>query len=116
MSDSETRDYNTQEVIRNLQSLSWGLNLKYLDFDLVEQKLLSGFQNNMSYEDFIKYQAETLAYLNINHPDYAVLAARVLVQRLHEITTEDVLVYAKNLVSFEEKGGRQCSLLNDETY
>ena len=55
MSETETKDYNSEEVIRNLQNLSWGLNLKYLDFDLVEQKLLSGFQNNMNYEDFIKY-------------------------------------------------------------
>jgi hypothetical protein len=57
-----------------------------------------------------------LAYLNINHPDYAILASRVLVQRLHEVTTSDLLSYAQNLVNFEEKGGRTCSLLNDETF
>jgi hypothetical protein len=70
----------------------------------------------MAYDEFIKYQAETLAYLNINHPDYAILASRVLVQRLHETTSPDLVTYAKGLVNFEEKGGRVCSLLNDETF
>lgn len=92
------------------------MNLKYLDFDLVEQKILSGFQNNIPLDDFIKYQAETLAYLNINHPDYAILASWILVQSLHEQTKDDLLEYANNLVNFEEKGGRICSLLNEETY
>lgn len=116
ISENEIKDYNTDEIIRNLRDLSWGLTQTHLDFELVEQKLLSGFQNLMSQDEFIKYQAETLAYLNINHPDYAILASRVLVQRLHEITTPDLITYANNLVNFEEKGKRICSLLNDETY
>lgn len=36
VSDTETKEYNTDEVIRNLKDLSWGLDLRHLDFDLVE--------------------------------------------------------------------------------
>lgn len=70
----------------------------------------------MSKEEFIKYQAETLAYLNLTHPDYALLAARVLVQDLHSNTFEKVEDYADNIYNFSEKGNRKCNLLSDETY
>ena len=70
----------------------------------------------MSMEDFIKYQAETLAYLNLVHPDYALLAARVLVQDLHLNTFDSVEEYADNIYDFHEKGNRKCNLLSDETY
>lgn len=70
----------------------------------------------MTKEEFIKYQAETLAYLNLSHPDYALLAAWVLVQDLHNNTLEDIEQYADNIYNFQEKGNRRCNLLNDETY
>lgn len=57
-----------------------------------------------------------MAYLNLTHPDYALLAARVLVQELHKETFDDVEAYADNIYNFHEKGNRKCNLLSDETY
>jgi ribonucleoside-diphosphate reductase alpha chain len=37
--------------------------------------------------------AETAAYMNIDHPDYARLAARVSVSNLHKVTRERGHVY-----------------------
>lgn len=59
--------------------------------------------------------AETLAYLNINHPDYAILASRVVVKNLHKKTYSDLLAYAKNITNFTDPAGRVCNLLNEET-
>ena len=70
----------------------------------------------MIHSEFIKFQAETLAYLNLTHPDYAILSARVLVQDLHKNTHDCVEAYADNLYQFKEKGDRICSILGEETY
>jgi ribonucleoside-diphosphate reductase subunit M1 len=34
--------------------------------------------------------AETAAYLTCNHPDYAILAARIAISNLHKETTKQV--------------------------
>ena len=96
--------------------LSFDLDEWYLDFNLVESKITAGLSDNMNKTDFINYQAETLAYLNINHPDYAKLACWVLIQELHKNTFDNLSDYVNNLYQFKEKGDWICSLLNEETY
>lgn len=65
LSGNQLRNYNSADIIENLKTLSYDLDLKYLDFELVEQKILDGFSNKMDIDKFITYQAETLAYLNL---------------------------------------------------
>lgn len=104
LDNDQYKEIHIQDILANLRNLCWGLNEAHFDFNLIEQKLLQGISSNMSKEEFIKYQAETLAYLNLVHPDYALLAARVLVQDLHEQTFDDVEKYADNIYNFSEKG------------
>ena len=116
LGNGEHEDHQVADLIDNLRALSFDLSTQHLDFALVEQKLVQGFSANMSRDDFIKYQAETLAYLNLTHPDYALLAARVLVQELHRTTESDLERFADSIYNFSEKGNRKCNLLNDQTY
>jgi len=46
--------------------------------------------------------AETSAYLNILHPDYGRLAARVAVTQLHKSTSESFLETIKILYNYTE--------------
>lgn len=50
--------------------------------------------------------AETSAYLNILHPDYGKLAARVAVTQLNKNTSESFLEVAKTLYFYTEKNGK----------
>lgn len=79
LDNDQYREIHIQDILSNLRNLCWDLNPAHFDFGLIEQKLIQGFSSNMTMEEFVKYQAETLAYLNLVHPDYAILAARVLV-------------------------------------
>lgn len=45
--------------------------------------------NGITTEEIDKLLAETCAYFNMIHPDYSILAARILVSRLHKHTNED---------------------------
>jgi len=49
--------------------------------------------------------AETSAYLNILHPDYGRLAARVSVTKLHKETDESFLNVVKQLYYFIDSTG-----------
>ena len=46
--------------------------------------------------------AETIAYLNILHPDYGKLAARVAVTRLHKDTSDKFMDVIEKLYRYTE--------------
>ena len=82
---------------------------------MVEKKVSQGVTNNMTSDQFTRYLAECLAYLNIKHPDYAILASRVIVRQLHKTTHSCVLEYAKNITNFKDVANRTCHLLAAST-
>ena len=50
--------------------------------------------------------AETIAYLNILHPDYGKLAARVAVTKLHKETHESFKDVIDSMYHYTESNGR----------
>lgn len=81
--NGELEEYSSVKLIAFLKKLSYNLS-SLLDLVMVEEKISKGISNNMSMEQFNRYLAETLAYMNINHPDYSILSARVIVYTLHK--------------------------------
>jgi ribonucleotide reductase alpha subunit len=66
--------------------------------------------------DLDNLAAETCAYMNIIHPDYSKLAARILVSNLHKQTTADFLEVSKRLKDFKDKVGRPAAMLADDVF
>jgi len=69
--------------------------------------------------------ADTCAYMNIVHPDYSKLAARIAVSNLHKETEDDIGKVADILINNKDKQGisiavnilgKLCPLLSDEVY
>lgn len=52
----------------------------------------------------------------IVHPDFSILANRIVVQNLHDSTMEDITEVAKLLMSVKDKAGRPAQLLSDDTF
>lgn len=50
--------------------------------------------------------AETAAYLNILHPDYGKLAARVSVTKLHKETSDSFMEVVSTLYHYTETTGK----------
>lgn len=51
--------------------------------------------------------AETAAYLNILHPDYGRLAARIAVTKLHKETDTSFLEVIKKLYFYRDSTGKR---------
>jgi len=49
--------------------------------------------------------AETCAYMNIIHPHYSILAARISVDRLHKETKESFADIISDLYNYVDKTG-----------
>lgn len=66
--------------------------------------------------DLDNLAAETCAYMNIIHPDYSKLAARIVVSNLHKTTSTNYLEVATRLRNFKDKVGRPAPMLSDEVF
>jgi ribonucleoside-diphosphate reductase subunit M1 len=60
--------------------------------------------------------AETAAYLNILHPDYGKLAARVAVTKLHKETSDLFMDSINLLFNYTESSGECAALISEEVY
>jgi ribonucleoside-diphosphate reductase subunit M1 len=66
--------------------------------------------------DLDNLAAETCAYMNIIHPDYSKLAARILVSNLHKETNESFLEVSKKLRNYTDKFGRPAPMLAEDVF
>ena len=66
--------------------------------------------------DLDNLAAETCAYMNIVHPDYSKLAARIAISNLHKMTDDSFLDVVNKLKHYKDKVGRPASLLADDVY
>jgi len=60
--------------------------------------------------------AETIAYLNILHPDYGKLAAIVAVTKLHKETSESFRDVINSMYHYKESNGDNASLIATDVY
>lgn len=54
--------------------------------------------------------------MNLVHPDYSKLAARVAVSNLHKKTSSSFLEVSNQLLSLKDKAGREAPLLATDVY
>ena len=60
--------------------------------------------------------AETAAQMSVNHPDYAILAARISVSNLHKETKKLFTEVIEDLRNVEGYNGKKKPLIGDQTY
>jgi ribonucleoside-diphosphate reductase alpha chain len=54
--------------------------------------------------------------MNILHPDYSRLAARIAISCLHKMTSDSFLEVVTKLYSFKDKAGRPAPLIADDVF
>ena len=84
-----------------------------MNLELIAGKVMSGIYDGIPTEELDNLAAETCAYLNIVHPDYSILAARISVSNLHKTTKSDFYELIKDLNTYTDEQGRNAKLVND---
>ena len=100
-------------ITERLSTLMDGLNTGYVNLDLVVAKVMQGIYDGVTTEVLDNLSAETCAYMNIVHPDYSKLAARIVVSNLHKKTHDDFLQVLVRLREYKDKQGREAPLVNE---
>jgi ribonucleoside-diphosphate reductase alpha subunit len=86
--DGTLEPFDGDKIRNRLTSLSNGLDPRFLNFTALGDAIVRGMYPNVTSTEIDVLAAETAASLSTQHPDYARLAARILVTQNHKATPE----------------------------
>ncbi|MBK8669855.1 MAG: ribonucleoside-diphosphate reductase subunit alpha [Saprospiraceae bacterium] len=104
------------KVTARINKLCYGLNSKFIDPIEISKKVIQGLYDGVRTTDLDNLAAETAASMAANHPDYAILAARIAVSNLHKNTEKSFSVTMESLYNYiDPKTGGPAGLIGTET-
>ena len=89
------------------------LNVKYTT---LAQKIIDRLYDGIPTEQIDELTAQQCASLITTHPDYGILASRILVSNHHKNTDEKYIDVVSKLYNFKDIHGEQSSLVNKELF
>jgi ribonucleoside-diphosphate reductase alpha chain len=89
-------DVKYDKIGLRLKKLTYGLS-SYVNTDLIAQKTISQIKSGITTKEIDNLAAEISAAKIIDHPDYSILSARLLITRLHKETDKKFSIVVKKL-------------------
>ncbi|KAJ6421813.1 hypothetical protein OIU84_029082 [Salix udensis] len=115
--DGRQETVHFDKITARLKKLSYGLSSDHCDPVLVSQKVCAGVYKGVTTSQLDELAAETAAAMTANHPDYASLAARIVVSNLHKNTHKSFSETIKIMYNhFNERSGLKAPLIADDVY
>lgn len=115
--DGRQESVHFDKITARLKKLSYGLNADHCDPVLVAQKVCAGVYKGVTTSQLDELAAETAAALTANHPDYALLAARIAVSNLHKNTKKSFSETVKIMFNHvNEHSKLQAPLIANDVY
>ncbi|KAL7230390.1 hypothetical protein ACSBR2_008806 [Camellia fascicularis] len=115
--DGRQETVHFDKITARLKKLSYGLSIDHCDPVLVSQKVCAGVYKGVTTSQLDELAAETAAAMTANHPDYASLAARIVVSNLHKNTKKSFSETIKDMYyHINERSGQQALLIADDVF
>ena len=105
------------KITARLNKLVYGLDNKHIDTIAISKQVIQGLYEGVTTTELDNLAAETAASMAVNHPDYAILAARIAVSNLHKNTKKSFSKTMKDLHDYvNPKTGEKAPLISDQTW
>ncbi|XP_024378320.1 ribonucleoside-diphosphate reductase large subunit [Physcomitrium patens] len=115
--DGRQESVHFDKITARLKKLSYGLNPEHCEPVLVAQKVCMGVYKGVTTSQLDELAAETAAAMTVNHPDYAILAARIAVSNLHKNTKKSFSETVKDMYRHvNARSGLKSPLIDDDVY
>ena len=108
-----------EQIAERIRSLAFGLDEQHVNVEALVKKVVVGMSEGISTTQLDNLAAETCAYMNIVHPEYSILAARIAISNLHKnlhrVTGGKFSGTVKRLYEYRDKG-RSASLIDKNVF
>ncbi len=110
-------DVSFDKITARVKKLCYGLNAQFVEPIHIAKKVILGLYDGVTTTELDNLAAETAATMAAQHPDYAILAARIAVSNLHKNTDKSFSKTIKDLFNYvDPKTGEKAGLIGEETY
>lgn len=108
--------FQKDKIFERLQILCQGLNTDYLDCREITNKAYNGSYDKIETKHLDELAAETAMYMSSKHPDYANLAAKILISNHHKETKTSFYQTMKDIYLTKLESKNIKSHLSDEFF
>jgi ribonucleoside-diphosphate reductase alpha chain len=114
--DGRKETVKFDKITARVQKLCYGLS-ELVDPVKISMKVIEGLYDGVTTSELDSLAAEVAASMTTNHPDYALLAARIAVSNLHKNTDKSFSRTMRKLYEYKDpKTGQNASLIADDVY
>jgi ribonucleoside-diphosphate reductase alpha chain len=114
--DGHKESVKFDKITARIHKLCYGLD-PIVDSTMVAMKVIEGLYDGVTTSELDNLAAEVAAANTTKHPDYALLASRVVVSNLHKNTEKSFTATIKNLYEYiDPKTGENASLIAEDVY
>ncbi len=115
--DGRLESVKFDKITNRIYKLCRGLNMDYIKPLDVAKKVIAGIYDRVSTVELDNLAAEITATMSTQHPDYAILAARIAISNLHKVTSKSFSNTMKRLYTYvDPKTGENASLISKDVY
>lgn len=110
-------EVHIDKITSRIKKLCYGLNMDFVDPVSITLKVIGGIYSGVTTVELDNLAAETAATMTTDHPDYAVLAARLAISNLHKETRKhfsDVITDLYNIINPHTK--KRTPMISDFHY
>jgi len=110
-------DVSFDKITARIKKLCYDLDTRYIDYIEIARKVIQGLYDGVTTTELDNLAAETAATMAAEHPEYAILAARIAVSNLHKNTKKSFARTMKDLYQYiDPKTGEPAGLIGDEAF
>lgn len=114
--DGRKESVKFDKITARVQKLCYGFS-ELVDPVKISMKVIEGLYDGVTTSELDSLAAEVAASMTTNHPDYALLAARIAVSNLHKNTDKSFSRTMKMLYEYKDaKTGQNAGLIADDVY
>lgn len=105
------------KITSRIKKLCYGLNRDYIDETAITFRVINSLYAGITTVELDNLAAKTAATMTTNHPDYAILAARIAISNLHKETKKNFSDTMKDLYEMQnDKNGLKTPMISDDVY
>ena len=112
--NGKTENISFDKILKRLKAL--GKNELNVNYTSLVQKVIDRLYNKISTSLIDELTAQQCASLATTHPDYGVLASRILISNHHKNTNEDIYAVATQLYEFKDIHGVHHPIISADQF
>merc|ERR1719365_190655 len=112
--DGREEAVHFDKITSRIEKLCYGLDMDYIDATQITLTVISGLYTGVTTVELDNLAAEIAATMTTQHPDYAVLAARIAISNLHKETKKKFSDVIEDLYNIKHKTtGKSTPMISD---